>query len=173
MPKISELPAASSVADGDYTIVVQGGVTKRATKALLGGSNAIGVVFNDDVEGDRQNIVGNFATWTGTVGVPTRAKIVNTKKGIVCLAWDDNNEGGLSDSLGCTQDYTTAFGLMPTIDGIYAGGGGYRANAYGTAAWCFGYSVFADGDYCFAVGYRTVAGRVTPAQGDPTGPKHY
>ncbi len=124
-------------------------------------SGALPIVFDDAVANANANMRANRASPL------INSFIDNTKLGIINLATDSQTTG----SLGVTGNWATCVGGdMPSINQDWAGGGGYRPNARGVAAWCFGYAVFADGEGCFATGRSVVAGREPT---DPMGHKRY
>lgn len=119
-------------------------------------ATSAGLAVTFDTTGARSNIVANRASEISPIN--------NAKKGIVNLGSAD----GIAPGSGVSGDYATFVGGNTcTITGTGAGGGGYRPNALSDYAWCFGYSIFADGYACFAAGDRNVAGQTAAVS--PTG----
>lgn len=59
--KVSELPAATDVDQTDLTVVVQGGVTKKATSSLV---RKLQILFGGSLQGTRPKL--NFIQGTDT-----------------------------------------------------------------------------------------------------------
>lgn len=137
------------------------------TPPPLPGGGSPAVDWNDAIPNAHQNIQAEYAAWTGVPGQFTQALTDNSKKGIVNLASDTNDEAPLQDAIGCVNNWAFAVGNMPSITGEYAGGGGYRPNARNLAAWAFGYSSFADGEACFTTGRSCVSGALGSMVGSP------
>jgi hypothetical protein len=116
------------------------------------------VIFNDATPGDRKNVQANLPTITGGVGYFAKALMTNTRKGIVNFASDTNNELGLQDSYGITEDWGVAFGDMPSVTARFGCGGGYRGNSRGQGGFAWGLSTFADGEGSACFGRSSVAG---------------
>ena len=123
--------------------------------------------FNDSTPGTKQNIQSQLPPWTGTLGQFTRAITDNTKKGIVNLASDTNNELGLQDAFGVIEDWGVGVGDMPSVTARFGFGGGYRGNARGQGGFAHGISAFADGEGSACHGRSNVAGVYAKIGGMP------
>jgi hypothetical protein len=95
MPKISELPAASSVDSADLIVISQGDVTKKATVSLLPAGSAPSTV---ELGGTTDTTLSRLAA--GKLGVEGKAAIKHTgsyTSGEVTFSTSDPSGGSSGD----------------------------------------------------------------------------
>lgn len=111
--KISELPAATSLADADTLLVVQGGTTKRITKA-----NALGTIASQDADSVD---IGGGAIDATTIGASNAAAATFTQ---INVQTDGATYGNTLSSSGDTSSTLTLhgvlFNLLQAVTGIFS-----------------------------------------------------
>lgn len=132
MPRITSLPAATSLTGGEYAAVVQGGVTKKALVSLIGGSAVIftatdgATITFDLASGDVQQVTlgGNRTLAVANDASHQRfTLILNTGAGSFVPVWFSGIRwvGGTAPTVTTTASKFDVFTFYRVAAGVYLG----------------------------------------------------
>ena len=121
--QINQLPAASVVNSGDYLIIEQGGITKRATQAQVSVPN----LSSPGVIGNGTASASTFTTTTSQINtVENRLVLMGTPTDGRAALWINSNSGSPVPLTG-TRQYTIISGLQVSSAATISGTGFYSS----------------------------------------------